>query len=178
MTGLDDLQADLDALAGATDAIADIVSVYRSPEGFQVDAAELRDVADRLRNLLTDRDLDTAPLTSEIIAHKEAGGKVQTDIVGRWVHSPEMVDWWKCQLNMHGDLRQHGYRLGVRKPATERVRLDQVPGKKLAHKTVTVRYLRWNDRLSRFEWCAVGTAWLPLDVAPDGTVEVLKDGSK
>jgi hypothetical protein len=60
-------------------------------------------------------------------------------------------------------------------PATERVRLDQVIGRTLPGDAGPVRELRWNVVRGRFQWSRPDMgAWLPLDVAPDGTVEVRK----
>jgi len=168
-----DLQADLDELAD---------TVSRMPT-FSMYSNEVRqDTVDRLRNLLTDRNLDVPPLTSEIIAglaDPDHVLKAWRSDAAKWVVviAPDS-NIWRYRLAEHGDQRQHGYRLGVREPATERVRLDQVIGRTLPGETVTVRYLRWNDGAQRFEWCSVGGGWQPLSIAPDGTVEVLKDGSK
>ena len=171
MSGLDDLQADLDQLAADLNNIA---------HGDFDEACPFCDIADRLSNLLTDRDLGVPPLTSEIIAHKEAGGKVKVCNLGQWASSGRIVEEWQDQLNRHGDLRQHAYRLVYPvPPQTERVRLDQLPGRTLPGETTPVHHFKWVYGDQRFE-CrrSVLDEWVPLDVATDGTVEVLKDGSK
>ena len=172
MNALEKIQADLDEIADEVDDLE-----------VHVDDG-VHDLADRLRNLLTDRGLDVPPLTSEIIAWLEADPNHIVEAwrsdVNEWarVIAP-IVDVWRERLAQYGDQRQHGYRLGVREPATERVRLDQLPGRTLPGEAVAVHWLRWNTSLGMFGWSGPGGAtWKPLDIAPDGTVEVLKDDSK
>ncbi len=162
-----DLQADLDYLATELD---DVVADEH------LDNCVVTDVADRLRHLLDDRGIDQASLTSEIIAWLEA----DSDHVVEWWNSGS-AEWvvivlyvWRARLAQHGDQRQYGYRLSTRKPATERVRLDQVIGRTLPGQTRPVREFRWNATRGQFQWSTPGTAWRPLDAAPDGTVEVLR----
>lgn len=168
MTGLDDLQADLDALAD------DIDRILCHPPGC---TCGICDLAARLRHLLDDRGIDQAPLTSEIIAWLEA----DPDHVAEWwnaragVWAPSSgaadVDLWRARLGEHGDQRQYGYRLATREPATERVRLDQC----------LLREVMWNGHRRRIVGVDTSTGSFKLaghgswmNAAPDGTVEVLK----
>ena len=174
MSGLDDLQADLDEIA---DEAAKVHVYALKVNGGWIDVSN--DIADRLRNLLTDRDLDVPPLTSEIIAWLEADPEHIVEwwfaIDNAWVTNTVPLDDWRHHLTTHGDQRQHGYRLRVREPATERVRLDQLLGRTLPGETTPVNHFKWVYGDQRFEWTIHGATWQPFDVAPDGTVEVLKD---
>lgn len=137
-------------------------------------------------------DLDVPPLTSEIIAWLEADPahivKWWRSRIGGW-EARIFVDVWHDRLAAHGDQRQHGYRLGVREPATERVRLDQVIGHDIAYGggngRVTVRDIGWHHASQTWRWydrdrydvdADAASGW--LKTAPDCTVEVLKDDSK
>jgi hypothetical protein len=160
-----DLQADLDALADAAEVIAELVG---GEHGRALD-----ELATRLRHLLDDRGIDQAPYTSEIIAWLEA----DPDHVVEWWNSGS-AEWvvivlyvWRARLAQHDDQRQYGYRLAVREPATERVRLDQC----------LLREVMWNGHRRRIVGVDTSadkfklygsTGW--LRAAPDGTVEVLK----
>ena len=174
MSGLDDLQADLDEIARELDRVECLHVGQR--------ALALMNAADRLRNLLTDRDLDVPPLTSEIIAWLEADPehvvKTWRSDCGAWaeVIMPG-VAIWRSRLAEFDDQRQYGYRLGTREPATERVRLDQLPGRTLPGHVCPVNHFRWVYGAQRFEWTIHGATWQLLDIAPDGTVEVLKDSA-
>lgn len=184
MTGLDDLQADLDQLAADLNNIA---------HGDFDEACPFCDIADRLRNLLTDRDLDVPPLTSEIIAWLDADPTHAVKWWNRrasgWSTLSRSVLSWRGLLATYGDQRQYGYRLGVREPATERVRLDQIIGRDITYSggngRVTVRDIGWHPASRTWRWydrdrydvdADAASGW--LKTAPDGTVEVLKDDSK
>jgi hypothetical protein len=84
---------------------------------------------------------------------------------------------WRDRLREYGDQRQYGYRLGIRKPATERVRLDQVIGRTLPGRVAPIRRVTRDTTGDHWRaWVFDPPIGLPfdLDVAPDGTVEVLK----
>lgn len=172
MNALEKIQADLDEIADEVDDLEMHVD----------DGAH--NIAERLRNLLTDRDLDVPPLTSEIIAHLEAGGTI-----GYWritigmferQRDPDVREWKRILRAAGRDIPQPNIQLlPIPEPETERVRLDQLPGRTLPGEAVAVHWLRWNTSLGMFGWSGPGGAtWKPLDIAPDGTVEVLKDDSK
>jgi hypothetical protein len=162
-----DLQADLDALADELGRLATLSWRERD------------DLADRLRHLLDDRGIDQAPLTSEIVAWLEADPDAFVECwisyEGEWSASWLSIAHWRARLAAHDDQRQPGYRLGVRQPATERVRLDQIIGRTLPKEPYAIVDIRWHgDRAYlRWEWFD-SDKWHPLDVAADGTVEVLK----
>jgi hypothetical protein len=163
-----DLQADLDALADAAEVIAELVG---GEHGRALD-----ELATRLRHLLDDRGIDQAPLTSEIIAWLEADPdhivERWSGLQGAWVALRlASLETWRTYLASNDDQRQPGYRLGTRKPATERVRLDQC----------LLREVMWNGHRRRIVGVDTSadkfklygsTGW--LRAAPDGTVEVLK----
>jgi hypothetical protein len=162
-----DLHADLDALADAAEVIAELVG---GEHGRALD-----ELATRLRHLLDDRDIDQAPLTSEIIAWLEADPdhivECWVSDGGKWSACWLSIAHWRDRLTRHDDQRQPGYRLGTRKPATERVRLDQViertlPGETTPILDVTNHTCGWQ--------AFTGRRWCILDIDADGTVEVLK----
>lgn len=119
------------------------------------------------------------PLTSQIIGWLEADEHNTIEWwscgLGKWVADVRSISIRRRQLTKYGDQRQYGYRLAIRKAATERVRLDQIIGRTLPGDASPVVNV----------WCGERGQWLvtvrcsaadprALDVAEDGTVEVLK----
>jgi hypothetical protein len=162
-----DLQADLDYLATELD---DVVADEH------LDNCVITDVADRLRHLLDDRGIEQAPLTSEIIAWLEADPDHVVEMwitaTGEWGAYILTDDVWRDRLTRHGDQRQYGYRLGVRKPATERVRLDRIIGRTLPGDAGPIDEIIRNCR--GWQAWTGGNRWHPFTIDDDGTVEVLK----
>lgn len=132
-------------------------------------------VADRL-DRLADEVVARPPLLSEIINHAGMGGTIEVHRVrtGGWapvaMESCDMHAW----LATYGDHPCHGYRLATTpEPTTERVRLDQVIGRRLPGfpretiSDITGQFpdgWMWRDPLG---------SWRSFDVADDGTVEVM-----
>ena len=168
MNDLEKIQADLDEMAHYVEG----------------DFAD-RDLATRLRHLLDGRDITVPPRPSEIIAHLEAGGKVQwqTHSDGVWRADVDSVAEWQARITKYGDLPAHDRRLvPIPEPETERVRLDQIIGRKIKYDggdgRVNVANIGYHPASQSWRWYdnSVASGWLKVD--DDGTVEVLKDGGK
>lgn len=153
------------------DALRDIADEIS--ESCEVPNSWLAAVANRL-DRLADQVVPRPPTVSEIIAHLDAGG-VEEAWLPRcgWCESCDEAEFWSAFLDDEGDQLAYGFRLvPIPAPATERVRLDQVIGRRLPGDPdthvggiiSTVRGFEWRDGHG---W------WSTLDVATDGTVEVL-----
>jgi hypothetical protein len=138
---------------------------------------ERDDLAARLRHLLDDRGIEQAPYPSEIMAWLEADPDHVVEWwnarAGMWAPSSGATDvvLWRVRLREHGDQRQYGCRLGVREPATERVRLDQVIGRDTMRNGHRLRIVGADTSTGSFKLAGHGS-WMNANA--DGTVEVLK----
>lgn len=136
-------------------------------------------IADRLDRLI-DQVVARPPLLSEIVGHAEAGGTVERvwPHSGQWHTADGTASAFAIWLSQHGDHLCHGYRLGpVPEPITERVRLDQVIGRRLPGERWPIDEVVGDP--AAWGWkhhVGGGERTLPVDA--DGTVEVLIEGDQ
>ncbi len=147
------------------------------------EACEVRDVwltsiSDRL-DRLAGQVVPRPPTVSEIIAHLDAGGLVESQgsYSGKWVaiHSRE---FWADSIACYGDRPVSGCRLTpIPAPTTERVRLDQVIGRRLPGERWPIDEVVGDP--AAWGWKPhVGGEERTLPVDADGTVEVLVEGDQ
>ncbi len=139
---------------------------------------DLRQIADQV--------VPRPPTVSEIIAHLDAGGEVESYnfTTGVWMWSGVgLASLAKC---LDGDDRPiYGFRLApTPKPTTERVPLHRVPGRTLPGQEdeVTDIHVEREDRdgvvTAWGRLLAVGHREVRIPVADDGTVEVLVENDR
>ena len=135
-------------------------------------------IADRL-DALIDRVVARPPLVSELIDYP---GDIETQIwsTGEWFGVEHHREAWAALLAEYGDHLVYGYRLiPAPEPTTERVRLDQVIGRRLPEgDRIAEVWSQFSPLASDDDWWYVAAEGTDsghhrLDVADDGTVEVL-----
>lgn len=161
MSTLSALQADLEDIAHRLHNCDDMKTHY--------------EIADEIRHLLDDRVIHEPPLTSEIIAHLEAGGVLQWDDGSDSEGSSfELNDWYRS-LSLEGDLRNYGYWLvPAPEPKTERVLLHKIIGRSLPDGFGPIDGFGVFASTEGSGYVHSGGDREILLIADDGTVEVLR----